>query len=86
MARCYLCDNDYDKTFEILMDGRKYTFDSFECAIEALAPRCWQCECRIIGHGLESEGQMFCCSNCATTHGVNGLRDRTDNEQHSSVK
>ena len=30
-----------------------YTFDSFECAIQKLAPTCAHCGCRILGHGIE---------------------------------
>ena len=29
--------------------GDRLVFDSFECAIHALAPRCSHCACRIIG-------------------------------------
>jgi hypothetical protein len=35
------------------MAGRTMTFDSFECAIQALAPTCPHCGNRIIGHGVE---------------------------------
>ena len=39
MARCDQCGNDYDKSFEVNMTGGKpNTFDSFECAIQKLAP------------------------------------------------
>jgi len=41
MARCEVCGNDYDKSFEIMMKGKAHTFDSFECAIHALAPTLW---------------------------------------------
>jgi hypothetical protein len=40
MAKCEVCDNQYDKTFEVLMAGKTHVFDSFECAISALAPTC----------------------------------------------
>ena len=77
MARCEVCGNDYDKSFDVSMRGTSHTFDSFECAIHALAPRCEHCECRIIGHGLEAaDGRMFCCDSCAEQSGVSGLRDR----------
>ena len=56
LAQCEVCGNDYDKSFEIVMMGVTHVFDSFECAIHALAPRCGHCGCSIIGHGLESEG------------------------------
>lgn len=65
MARCDQCGNDYDKTFEIVKAGERKTFDSFECAIEAMAPRCAHCNCRIIGHGVEEGGKSYCCSHCA---------------------
>ena len=76
MATCDRCGNDYDKTFQISRDGRTWTFDSFECAIAELAPTCGHCDCRIIGHGLEAGGQMFCCAHCAKHAGATGLRDR----------
>lgn len=76
MPRCEVCGNDYDKSFEILMDGERHVFDSFECAIQALAPRCDNCEVPIIGHGVEGEDHVFCSANCAEQAGVTGLRDR----------
>ena len=78
MAKCDACGNDYDKTFEVKVAlGRTYTFDCLECAIHVLAPACSHCGVRIVGHGLESAGKMFCCDHCATKAGVSGLRDRT---------
>jgi hypothetical protein len=76
MAKCEVCDNDYDKSFQVILDGKSHTFDSFECAIHALAPVCAHCECKIIGHGMEAAGQYFCCANCAQHFGVHGLKDR----------
>lgn len=76
MGTCDTCGNHYDKSFDIVRDGSTYTFDSFECAIQALAPSCANCGCRIIGHGLENEGTYYCCDHCAEKQGVTGLRDR----------
>lgn len=76
MAKCEVCGNDYDKSFEVLARGERHVFDSFECAISALAPECDHCECRIIGHGIESEGTFFCCAHCAAEQGVTGVQDR----------
>jgi len=56
MARCEQCGNDYDKSFEVTIGGRTMIFDSFECAIQALAPTCPHCGCRIIGHGVSAIG------------------------------
>ncbi len=63
MAKCEVCGNDYDKAFTVTAAGRTHTFDSFECAIHALAPACTHCGCKVIGHGVEQDG-------------VSGLKDR----------
>ena len=78
MAQCDTCGNDYDKAFKVIIEGRHYTFDSFECAIQALAPRCAHCGCRIIGHGVEAQGTFYCCVHCAEGQSVKGLRDRVE--------
>jgi hypothetical protein len=65
MPRCDTCGNDYDKAMSITQAGRSHTFDSFECAIQKLAPSCAHCKCRIIGHGVEHGGKTFCCEHCA---------------------
>jgi hypothetical protein len=46
--RCEVCGNVYDKSFEIRIQGETHVFDSFECAIHALAPTCSHCGCRSI--------------------------------------
>jgi nitrite reductase/ring-hydroxylating ferredoxin subunit len=76
MAVCEVCGNDYDKAFEVQAQGATHVFDSFECAIHALAPTCPHCGCRVIGQGVESGGSIFCCAHCAEQEGVSGLRDR----------
>lgn len=76
MAKCEICGNDYDKSFEVKLAGATHVFDSFECAIHALAPVCTHCGCRIIGHGVEAHGQIYCCVNCASHDGVSELKDR----------
>jgi hypothetical protein len=65
MGRCEVCQNENDKTFAIAMNGLTHTFDSFECAIHALAPQCPHCGCRVVGHGVESNGVIYCCAHCA---------------------
>jgi hypothetical protein len=75
---CEVCGNEYDKAFEVAMAGKRHVFDSFECAIQALAPRCAHCGCRIIGHGTEADGKIFCCAHCAHTAGVHDVSDRAD--------
>jgi hypothetical protein len=70
MARCEQCGNDYQRSFEVVMGGQRHVFDSFECAIQKLAPTCQHCGCRIIGHGIEADDVFFCCANCAREAGV----------------
>lgn len=76
MGQCEQCHNEYDKSFDVIMGGTKHTFDSFECAIQSLAPICPHCGCKIIGHGVEGEDKVFCCAHCASATGVEGLQDR----------
>jgi hypothetical protein len=37
---------------------------------------CGHCGCRVIGHGIEGDGSVFCCAHCAETAGVEGVADR----------
>lgn len=64
MAHCEVCGNDYERTFEVKIAGCSHVFDSFECAIHALAPKCAHCGCRVIGHGMEKGKDIFCCASC----------------------
>jgi hypothetical protein len=74
--QCEVCGNEYDKVFEVNMNGITHHYDCFECAIYALAPSCANCGVRIIGHGLESDGIFYCCDHCAEAQGVTGMKDR----------
>jgi hypothetical protein len=76
MAKCEVCDNDYDKAFDVVRGGETHTFDSFECAIHALAPTCAHCRCKIVGHGVEAAGSYYCSAHCAKVSGVRGVDDR----------
>jgi hypothetical protein len=76
LARCETCGNEYDKAFQVIMGDETHSFDSFECAIEALAPRCGHCRLRILGHGVEKDTRIFCSAHCASSEGIQELRDR----------
>lgn len=76
MQTCETCGNEYDKPLIVTREDRSAAFDSFECAIQAMAPSCRHCSCRIIGHGVESDGEMYCCAHCARKAGHSGLEDR----------
>ena len=77
MAVCETCGNDYDKAFTVSRGSESHTFDSFECAIHALAPQCGHCGCRILGHGMEAQGRMYCCAHCARHAGEEEMKDRS---------
>jgi hypothetical protein len=76
--RCEVCGNVYDKSFEVIIGGASHVFDSFECAIHALAPTCAHCGCRVIGHGMETDGVFYCCAHCAEQHGIHEFEDRVE--------
>ena len=77
MAKCEVCGNEYDKAFQVTLPGdQSHVFDSFECAIHALAPTCDHCGCKIIGHGVEANGSIYCCAHCASMAGTSAVQDR----------
>jgi hypothetical protein len=36
--------------------------------------------CEVVGHGVEADGQIYCCAHCATEMGKRGLRDRAEHQ------
>lgn len=76
--KCEVCGNDYDKAFELTQFGKTHVFDSFECAIHAIAPACSHCGCRIVGHGMEAQGRYYCCAHCAEESGLPQMKDRSE--------
>ena len=75
MATCDVCGNDYADAMTIEKGGESRVFDSFECAIHALAPTCARCGVRIVGHGIRDGETMYCCAHCARESGVQGVAD-----------
>ena len=73
---CEVCGNTYDRPLSVQLDGQSHVFDCFECAIHALAPVCEHCGCRVIGHGVQDNGTIYCCAHCAHVSGVKALQDR----------
>lgn len=78
MERCDKCGNAYDKCFQVIMNDKSYSFDCFECAIGMLAPVCATCGTQIIGHGMESGEDLFCCAGCARHQGITDLKDHVE--------
>lgn len=82
MGLCEICGNTYKNTIEIKLskDGSTHIFDSFECAIQALAPLCNHCGVRMLGHGVEVAEELFCSAHCARQKGYTHLVDHVDLE------
>ena len=79
--QCEVCGNEYDNSFTLTLAGETYVFDCFECAIHALAPTCAHCGCKMIGHGLSREGEIFCCEHCVRMSlSAAGDREAEDDE------
>jgi hypothetical protein len=65
------------RAFQVTMyGGEARIFDSFECAIQALATVCEYCGVRVIGHGVEADGHFYCCAHCASLAGAERVADR----------
>jgi hypothetical protein len=74
MGRCTVCGHETDQSFTVTTtEGRNFIFDSFECAIDRLAPRCACCGIRIIGHATVSDGSLFCGVHCSQLLGINSF-------------
>jgi hypothetical protein len=59
MPKCETYGNDYDKAFQVTLNGKSHIVDSFECAIQALAPTCPHCGTRVVGHGSKRTIRSF---------------------------
>jgi len=78
-AKCDVCGNDYDKSFEVVAGDSRHVFDSFECEIARLAPVCEHCGCKVIGHGVEVDARFYCCAHCARqASGNKEAKDRVE--------
>lgn len=69
--KCDHCGLLHVHGFKVEVNGRTYFFDTFECAILQVAPRCDRCGTPIRGHGIEQEESLFCSAACA--EGADGL-------------
>jgi len=78
MSKCDVCGNEYELAFKVSThDGQEFNFDSLECAAMRIAPECAHCGCRVLGHGIQADAQVYCCAHCARESGVEGAQDNT---------
>ncbi|MGZ3789008.1 MAG: hypothetical protein ACXVLQ_10815 [Bacteriovorax sp.] len=64
-ARCVNCGFNIEKDYILFINGTEYTFDSFECAINFVAPRCASCHAIIMGRGVHVGGEIYCSPTCS---------------------
>lgn len=64
-TRCLNCGENIEKDYILFINGTEYTFDSFECAVNFMAPRCTCCNSVIMGQGVHMEGEIYCTKDCA---------------------
>ena len=69
MDTCSVCGNEYGKPMVVEVEGERHAFECFVCAVSVLAPECEYCGARILGHGLEAGGKLFCCAHFARDEG-----------------
>ena len=63
--RCMNCGLNIEKDYILYINGTEFTFDSFECAINFVAPRCNHCNSIIIGRGIKHLDEIFCSFDCS---------------------
>lgn len=64
-ARCVNCGLNIEKDYILFINGTEFTFDSFECAVNFVAPRCANCNTIIMGRGVHTGGEIYCSPTCS---------------------
>lgn len=65
IKECENCGQKHDNPLLIIKNGKEHTFDSFECAISFIAPRCFHCNQIILGKETQHEGESYCSVACS---------------------
>lgn len=74
---CSVCGNDANWVYTVATaEGSDRTYDSIECLAHDLAPRCPHCGCQVLGHGVETNGSVYCCRHCAAVTEVAAINAR----------
>jgi hypothetical protein len=84
MNTCETCGNRYEHLFSVRLDGKEHFFDCFECAVHALAPACNNCGVKVLGHGMEVDGTIYCSAHCGRLHGERGFVDHASGNVDTS--
>ena len=65
---CEVCGQSQEQCFEVHLGGQRHFFDSFECAMRALLPRCAMCGNLILGSGVKEGNARYCGHVCASLY------------------
>ena len=65
-AGCEVCGKSLERYFEVHLGGERHVFDSFECAVRGLMPRCHLCGCMVLGPGIQVGSDLYCSYSCAS--------------------
>ncbi len=63
---CEVCGKSDEECFEVHLGGERHVFDSFECAIRGLMPKCPLCGSLLLGSGVEAGDRAYCSYACAS--------------------
>jgi hypothetical protein len=80
-ASCEVCGNTEGQCFEVHLGGERHVFDSFECALDALTPKCAQCGCTFVGHGVQLGNTIYCGYDCASAASAREYKARVSQRQ-----
>lgn len=72
---CEVCGNSRKQCFEVRLGDERHVFDSFECAMRALSPKCTHCGCQLIGQGVQVEQVLYCSYSCANADHIQDDED-----------
>ncbi|MGD9765042.1 MAG: hypothetical protein AB7V27_15150 [Candidatus Binatia bacterium] len=68
--QCDVCGNPTRHPMTLTQREDRFVVDCLECAIHVLAPTCAECSCRIIGHPVLWEDEVFCSRRCVAAAGA----------------
>ena len=84
-ASCEVCGNNHAECFEVHLGGERHIFDSFECAMRALTPRCGHCGAKLTGHGIVLGNTIYCSYQCANDDSVRERESRIILQQRAHL-
>ncbi len=78
MAKCDCCGDEVSEggVLKVEYAGKVGEFCCVQCAIHGMTPpTCAMCGVTILGHTVEKEGKIYCCSHCAGEMGGTEAHD-----------